>query len=580
MEHRVRDLAFWLVFVLNVVVSGQTVSLFGDAPRDYNERTNMKDCPTRFYSKPHPKGNGEIQPPSKPQPMGKIAEPTATTQVFGGVQAFADDFTHMAAIGWTRSSGKIDYLCGGSLITEVFILTAAHCNSDFENNAPDTVRIGDADFNSSVNDFLAQQIGIRRIIEHPQYRGSRSYFDIALIELVEPAIFNAAVCPACLWREPDLPTERMDAIGFGVTGFGEDLSPTLQRALLEKIDLNNCSERIAHQRSIPDGLRDDQFCAAGNNMDTCEGDSGGSIGVKRPDVRGNVISLIAGVVSFGTPCGVGSTGVYTRIGAYIDWLEQETNRSLSYAVCTQSFKCPKRKMQEVPLKFDPYPIYRFGLLWNEEDTSVFECGATLIDYQFLLTSAQCVTSRKGYPKFIGFKSDELPERIGVTDVYVSPKYKPDRPENDIALVKVENVLNTDYFRPACLWDRRVDGDWGVPRFRAFGSSIYNNTMLFTHDTIEIFHSSMDALKTTNYPNTDLVSFDQSINLMPGVCSIDYGASAISGTNWNTPIFTYGVMSILSRNCTSNLYVNDITPHIDWIEAIVVKGRDQAHVFSD
>uniref|UniRef100_A0A182FUT6 Peptidase S1 domain-containing protein n=1 Tax=Anopheles albimanus TaxID=7167 RepID=A0A182FUT6_ANOAL len=564
MEHRIRDLIFCVVFALVGVVSGQTVSVFGDAPSDYNERTNMKDCPTRFYSSPHPKDNARVP------------------EIFGGVRSFAGEFKHMAAIGWTRPDGKIDYRCGGSLITEWFILTAAHCNSDSENNAPDTVRLGDTDFVGAVNDSLAQQIGIRRFTEHPQYRGSRSYFDIALIELMEPAKFNAAICPACLWREPDLPTEPMDAIGFGATGFGEDLSPTLQRVQLGKIDSNDCYERIGPRKSIPDGLRDDQFCAAGQNMDTCGGDSGGPIGVKRLDVRGRIVSLIAGIVSFGTPCGEGSTGVYTRVGAYIDWLEQETNRSLSYAACTYGFKCPQREKENVPLTFDRYPFYRFGLIWNEADPSVFECAATLIDYQFLLTSAQCVTSRKGYPKFVGFKNGTFPERIAVADVYVSPQYQPGPPENDIALIKVEKVLNTDYFQPACLWDRRVGGEWGVPRFRAFGPAIYSaNPMVFINKTIQIFHTSVGALNATKHANTDLVSFNQSINLMPGVCSIDYGASAVRiRLTEDEPIFAYGVISILSRNCGSTLVLNDITPHIDWIEAIVVGGRDQVHVFSD
>ncbi|KFB37770.1 AGAP008891-PA-like protein [Anopheles sinensis] len=237
----------------------------------------------------------------------------------------------VVAIGWTRSNESIDYLCGGTLITNDFILTAAHCVGDSDNISPDTVRIGDTDLGSPEDDEFAQQIAIARFIPHPQYRGSRRYFDIALVQLKEPATYTSAVCNACLWRELEIPSGPMDAIGFGATGFGEALSPTLQRAELNMIDMANCTKRITlSRRQMPDGFRTDQFCAVGNSMDTCEGDSGGPIGVKRLDVQGYVFALIVGVVSFGTPCSVGSTGVYSKVSQYADWIEQVTNTSFDY----------------------------------------------------------------------------------------------------------------------------------------------------------------------------------------------------------------------------------------------------------
>ncbi|EAL39495.3 AGAP011431-PA [Anopheles gambiae str. PEST] len=65
-------------------------------------------------------------------------------------------------------------------------------------------------------------------------------------------------------------------------------------------------------------------------MDTCEGDSGGPLQTDRHDLFGNTFPLVVGVVSFGTPCTDGSTGVYTRVSSYLDWIEKEVNQSLSY----------------------------------------------------------------------------------------------------------------------------------------------------------------------------------------------------------------------------------------------------------
>uniref|UniRef100_A0A182YDB4 Uncharacterized protein n=1 Tax=Anopheles stephensi TaxID=30069 RepID=A0A182YDB4_ANOST len=142
----------------------------------------------------------------------------------------------MAAIGWTRADGTIDYLCGGSLITWRYILTAAHCAVDYKNLPPDTVRLGDTDLGSTDDDDDAQQVGIARFIKHPQYRESKRYYDVALVELAKNAAPDDPVCVACVWREPDAPDGILQAVGFGALGFGEMLSPTLQKVQLRTLD--------------------------------------------------------------------------------------------------------------------------------------------------------------------------------------------------------------------------------------------------------------------------------------------------------------------------------------------------------
>ncbi|EDS39579.1 conserved hypothetical protein [Culex quinquefasciatus] len=189
---------------------------------------------------------------------------------FGGVRAVRGEFQHMAAIGW-NNSGSIKYLCGGSLITSKFILTAAHCVADGEGKPPVTVRLGDTNLNSTEDVEFSQQMRIKALKRHPQYRFSRKYYDIALIELEEEVEFNEAICPACLWLEENAPTEQMSAVGFGVTGFGEELSPTLQKVNLSELDKDDCLRRLPkNSRALPEGLVQSQFCAASDHQDTCE----------------------------------------------------------------------------------------------------------------------------------------------------------------------------------------------------------------------------------------------------------------------------------------------------------------------
>ncbi|XP_050093052.1 uncharacterized protein LOC126576027 [Anopheles aquasalis] len=549
------------VALLVSLVSGDDGWFSDNPPSDYLERKNLRDCPNRFY--------GDLDPSDFPL-FG-----------YGGLRVFRGEFQHMVAIGWTRTDASIDYLCGGTLITARHILTAAHCTYDSENIPPDTVRIGDTDLGSKVDDEFAQQIAILGITVHPKYRGSRKYFDVALIELETRCKFSEAVCPACLWREGQLPEERMQAVGFGVTGFGEARSPTLQLVKLDRVERSVCAERILlNRRQMPDGFRNDQFCASGDGMDTCEGDSGGPIGVKRLDVGGKEIHLVTGVVSFGTPCVTGSTGVYTRVSDYIDWIEQETNRTLSYGACTKGFLCPGRSTKGTTVYYDDSILkQRFGLLWNEADTSLYECGATLIDYQFLLTSAHCVTTDKGFPKYVAY---DHANRVEVTDVFVSPRYQPGSPENDIALLKMAKFIIPKKIRPVCLWDRRIDGEWsGTPRFAAYGPILDNlEPVTLANHTISVHATNGRECRVSDAATSDLVCFNNNVKMIPDACWIDYGGAVTNKSELLEPVFMFGIASKLSEGCGSNLIVTDVTPHIKWIEAIVVDRRNEMLVFSD
>ena len=88
----------------------------------------------------------------------------------------------MSAIGWNRSNNKTDWLCGGSLISEKFVLSAAHCAS-LGGKAPDVVRIGDQDLNVNERGIFPQEVTIGNIVVHPEYKHPIKYHDIALFEL-------------------------------------------------------------------------------------------------------------------------------------------------------------------------------------------------------------------------------------------------------------------------------------------------------------------------------------------------------------------------------------------------------------
>uniref|UniRef100_A0A1S4H6N2 Peptidase S1 domain-containing protein n=1 Tax=Anopheles gambiae TaxID=7165 RepID=A0A1S4H6N2_ANOGA len=527
---------------------------------------------------------------------------------YGGERAYKGEFQHMAAIGWTRSETWIEYLCGGSLITWRFVLTAAHCSQDINYLPPDTVRLGDTDLASTHDDETAQQIPIARFIKHPQYRESRKYYDIAVVELEKNVIPNSAICVACVWRELEAPGELLDAVGFGALGFGEKLSPSLQKVKLQALDATICAKRIAtNRRQMPEGLRDDQLCAHSETMDTCEGDSGGPLQTDRHDLFGNTFPLVVGVVSFGTPCTDGSTGVYTRVSSYLDWIEKEVNQSLSYEVCTGVNVCDH--------KFNPSISPRVGLLWKETETDIYQCGGLLIDYQFVITSADCVTSSKGPPTYVASSSDS--DRAAIEEVFVHPRFIKGQPYFDIAIINLRKYANLDELYPVCLWSEERHGDWrqvnllagaSVPQMRSYveefnisvkssvqydvdgydcsaGASIpqmrsyVEEFNISVKSSVQYYVHGKDCSVGENVAHNDLKCISNDPTLVPGLCQVDYGDPVMT-KYYDEQFKVHGIVSRLTQGCGINVIFTSLAPHKNWLESIIFKQLNERLVFSD
>lgn len=109
-------------------------------------------------------------------------------KVVGGEDADYGEFPHAAALGFYEGPEK-KFFCGGTLISEKFVLTAAHCRrSGFI-----FVRLGYLNIYSPSFDDQGKDYDIKRFINHPDYSASLNLNDIALVELSQSIEYDFKV---------------------------------------------------------------------------------------------------------------------------------------------------------------------------------------------------------------------------------------------------------------------------------------------------------------------------------------------------------------------------------------------------
>ncbi|XP_062538422.1 serine protease persephone-like isoform X1 [Armigeres subalbatus] len=256
------------------------------------------------------------------------ADNRLTFHIIDGEDATDGEFPFMAALGYENEEIKdgYDYRCGASLISPNFLLTAAHCIP--KQGRPVVALLGTA----SLNSMNGVVVRIKEFYPHPDYRASRSYNDIALIELEKRLINEPDVNPICVRSDTgDLPNDViLTAEGFGIIDVDKQIrSAQMMKVNLTTVALTKCNQSFAdnnlltNNRRLPQGIIDTQYCATGRENivtkqvgDTCQGDSGGPLQI----VVDGKFQLV-GVTSFGNGCGSNTPSVYTRVARFIDWIE-------------------------------------------------------------------------------------------------------------------------------------------------------------------------------------------------------------------------------------------------------------------
>ncbi|KAK8390764.1 hypothetical protein O3P69_010464 [Scylla paramamosain] len=265
-----------------------------------------------------------------PEVCGHFAQ---DERIHGGNKTRLGNYPWMAALGYKNAfTNKVDFLCGGSVINERYVLTAAHCVSSKQ---PDVIRLGEWDLSTDLDcettdtgfEFCApepaQDFIYEEIVSHPDYnsRGQVSD-DIALIRLTTPVDFrrNRWIQPVCMPGQDFDVRATVDQRNAVVSGWGFTENGTVSDVLLQvylpMVDIDSCNTTYKGR------VLNEQVCFGGvKGKDSCGGDSGGPLVISASDAP--PFTLI-GIVSYGPrDCGrEGVPGVYTSVAKYRNWVEQ------------------------------------------------------------------------------------------------------------------------------------------------------------------------------------------------------------------------------------------------------------------
>ncbi|XP_068628036.1 transmembrane protease serine 9-like [Battus philenor] len=319
----------------------------------------------------------------------KESEQDPEERIVGGRNATCEEFPHQVSFVVNNS-----YFCGGFIISEQHILTAAHCAQNVD---PSTVvmRTGSTWRKNGTKVIVAE------VIPYPEYNNPPYDKDVAVMKLAEPLEFDACTKPIALPSRGLSARygETITVSGWGRTKQGVTMIPDRLMA----VNLTIVNHTLCRAAYIPLTITENMLCAGNfflGGQSTCQGDSGGI---------GSIENVARGIVSFGRGC------VFNK---YVE--EGEVIENESRIVGGQGVTC------------EQFP-HQVNFVVNNS----YFCGGFIIHERFILTAAHCAQNVD--PSTVVLRSGSTYRNNGtvvpIAEVIPYPKYNDPPFDKDIAVFK-------------------------------------------------------------------------------------------------------------------------------------------------
>uniref|UniRef100_A0A1Q3FQ98 Putative trypsin-like serine protease n=1 Tax=Culex tarsalis TaxID=7177 RepID=A0A1Q3FQ98_CULTA len=404
--------------------------------------------------------------------------------IANGYAALEGDWPWHAGVFMNMPYGPQKYICGGTVINENFVITAAHCTVPNRNIlAADDVVVRLGLHNRTGPSEHSKIYDVVEIIRHEAFNMDNLRNDVALLRMADDIKYSDYIQPICLWPVSigslnSILKSRGYVVGWGL-GDTHKMAEILQEATLAAVEYETCLK--SHPTHFQKLLSDEKssYCAGNQNQtNVCSGDSGGGMYY---NINGSW--YIRGLVSAGvrpvdnSACNPKEYVIFSDIPYYLEWItnhqENVKKRNLlnlgSCGLDTHNSSYPELD-KPIFLQYPWVAMLEYKIKGTTSNLTM--CNGALIHPRFVVTVGHCVDDSPSKYKLTSVRLGEYnsktnPDKgtdansveqstfiqiIDVEKVIQHPMFNEPRYDNNIALLKLKTPADTGRpnVQPICL----------------------------------------------------------------------------------------------------------------------------------